>query len=235
MVYSKAWVRVVCLGGDHRELREGVKWVIISCYCGDMAPNIVGTPGRLWVAAQIVPPPPGVWRLGVCPQQFRLTGGGVGANCYLAPSEGICPHSQGTSSWRVQEATGACQGRVLVTFRAGRGDTGGSLTMFHALSLIVGAVLGVKQKTHTFNNGFAVFPSHGAQVRMNSSPPFLKHIVLLAIFPDSSATGRSFTFTPPCLRTCCFLCLGLSLLSLLVGLPQMSPPCGALAAVLLQP
>lgn len=65
-----------------------------------------------------------------------------GMGCYLAPSEGICPHSQGMSSWRVQETTGACQGRVLVTFRAGRGDTGGSLTMFHALSVIVGAVLG---------------------------------------------------------------------------------------------
>lgn len=56
MVYSKAWVRVVCLGGGHRELREGVKWVIISSYCGDMGPNIAGPPGRLWVAAQIVPP-----------------------------------------------------------------------------------------------------------------------------------------------------------------------------------
>lgn len=48
----------------------------------------------------------------------------------------------------------------------------------------------------------------------------------LAMFPDSSAIGHSFT--PPCLCTCCVLFLGLSSIFLLVDLPvtsRRSPHC----------
>lgn len=136
-----------CKVGDNKLLL----WGHGTKYCWD-AREAVGC------SSDCPSPPPGVWRLGVCPQQFRLTGGGVGANRYLAPSEGICPHSQGTSSWRAQEATGACEELVLVTFRAGRGDTGGSLTMFHALSLTVGAVLGSQTEDPHFQQWLCRVP-----------------------------------------------------------------------------
>ena len=42
----------------------------------------------------------------------------------LAPSDSLCPHSAGMFSWRIQKATGTCQGHVHRDSGAGQGEVG---------------------------------------------------------------------------------------------------------------
>lgn len=91
-------------------------------------------------------------------------------------------------------------------------------------------------EAHTLSIGFAGLLSHGAQLKVSSSPPFQSTICPWQYFQTllpqdtpspSSLHPHAFVHAVPFAWD--------SLLPLRVDLPQISPPCGDLAAVLPQP